>query len=73
LCDYELFYEALKEISLNPSEKPATKVEALGLCNSFDKLEMDIMAVFWNYVLQRFDKTSKLLKKIQLICVICVV
>ncbi|KAL4153946.1 hypothetical protein QTP88_001779 [Uroleucon formosanum] len=36
LCGYELFYEALKEISLNPSEKPATKVEALGLCKSFN-------------------------------------
>lgn len=65
LCGYELFYEALKEISLNPSEKPATKVEALGLCKSFNKLETGIMTVFWNDVLQRFDKTSKTSKTLQ--------
>ncbi|KAL4126405.1 hypothetical protein QTP88_010627 [Uroleucon formosanum] len=64
LCGYELFYEALKEISLNPSEKPTTKVETLGLCKSFNKLETGIMTVFWNDVLQRFDKTSKTLQKV---------
>ncbi|KAL4120597.1 hypothetical protein QTP88_013262 [Uroleucon formosanum] len=56
------FMETLKDIENNTSEKPTNRRKAAGLKNKLSKFESVFMAVFWTSLLERFDKTSKMLQ-----------
>ncbi|KAL4085032.1 hypothetical protein QTP88_027870 [Uroleucon formosanum] len=56
------FMETLKDIENNTSEKPTNRRKAAGLKNNLSKFESVFMAVFWTSLLERFDKTSKMLQ-----------
>lgn len=54
--------ETLNDIENNTSEKPTNRRKAAGLKNNLSKFESVFMAVFWTSLLERFDKTSKILQ-----------
>ena len=49
---------ALDTIATDKHTKGETQQEALGLAKRLGELETDTLTVFWNTILQRFNKTS---------------
>ena len=56
--EYEAVDNSLEELSENQDQKPETRLRAEGLQTTLNKLETGIMLVFWNKILQQFQKTS---------------
>lgn len=59
---YKEIKKSLKQISEDPTQKPAVQVEALGLENKFGNFEIAFLTILWNDILERFDKVSKSLQ-----------
>ncbi|OCU00520.1 hypothetical protein XELAEV_18006298mg [Xenopus laevis] len=54
--------EALDAIDDDVSQTPTTQNQAAGLSKNLQKLETAIMTVFWSFILERFNATSKRLQ-----------
>ncbi len=61
---WQEFMEILRDIESNESEKPENQRKAAGLRKNLSKFENVFMAVFWNRLLERFDKTNKILQAV---------
>lgn len=55
---------AICKIRDNDTEKRLTRREARGYIDQIDRFEFVFMIIFWNAVLERFDKTSKNLQSV---------
>jgi len=56
----------LKTILDDTSQKPTTRCEAKGLLQKLNRLECDLMAVFWSDVLEILNKISKKLQSVSI-------
>ncbi|XP_065642521.1 zinc finger MYM-type protein 1-like [Hydra vulgaris] len=63
---YENFKDAFNKINEAKFQKSATKVEAHGLLNEFNSLEIAIMIAFWTEILETIDKTNISLQKVDI-------
>lgn len=57
---------ALKNISEDVSQRPATRYEALALFKKIKNLEFTFMLVLWTPVLERFNMTSKSVQSVNI-------
>lgn len=64
--DWEQVFEALHTIAEDPTQKPITRSEAQGLINSLDTLETAFMTVFWGFILERLNKSNKILQSVDI-------
>ena len=55
---YKNIQSALDTIATDKSTKGETRQEALGLAKRLGELETGTLTVFWDTMLQRFNKTS---------------
>ena len=54
--------DVLNEIIEDGDEKGETNAKAVGLSNTFDKLETGILTEIWDCLLSRFDAANKILQ-----------
>lgn len=66
MFNYSNFRNTLEDIANDQSEKNTTRVEAGGLVRKFDSLETGFMAVFWDEIMNRYDKTSTILQTVDI-------
>jgi hypothetical protein len=59
---YKAFQAALNEIAADICQPTSARNEASGLASKFDQLEIGVLTVVWSVVIERFDKTHKLLQ-----------
>lgn len=64
VLSYDCFYNTLKEISEDRSEKPEIIAEARGYCKQLRKLQTGILTLFWYDILDRFYQTSLTLQDV---------
>lgn len=63
---YKAFQAALNEIAADRCQPPSARNEASGLASKFDQLEIGVLTVVWSVVMERFNKTNKLLQTVNI-------
>lgn len=63
---YKEIEGVLETLMQDTSQTPETRLTAQGLHKKFGQLETGLLALFWNDILQRIDKTSNNLQKEEL-------
>jgi hypothetical protein len=64
--NYLNFRNTLEQIATDPCEKNMTRVEANGLLKKFNSLEIGFMTDFWDEIMKRYNKTSKILQSVDI-------
>ncbi|VVC40124.1 Hypothetical protein CINCED_3A008245 [Cinara cedri] len=59
---YDYIKEALVEISNDLDQKDIVKIQSKKLYESMCQFEVAFYAIFWNYILERFDSTNHILQ-----------
>jgi len=62
---YKEIQNALSELSLDHRQTPSTRHEASCLVKKLSMRETALLTVFWSTILQRFEASSKSMKKVE--------